>query len=46
MTNKMSFYNLTRWKAEFLEKAAPTNTETFPIFVVGNKIDLEDRQVP
>jgi GTPase SAR1 family protein len=29
------------WKSEFFEKAMPKDPQNVPIFVLGNKIDLE-----
>ena len=41
ITNQQSFNNLMTWKQEFFEKAMPKDPQNVPIFVLGNKIDLE-----
>lgn len=33
------------WRDEFLIQASPRDPENFPFVVLGNKIDLENRQV-
>jgi Ras-related protein Rab-7A len=40
-TSPKSFESLETWKAEFLAQAAPSQPETFPFVVLGNKIDDE-----
>ncbi|XP_062514245.1 ras-related protein Rab-9A-like [Corticium candelabrum] len=40
-----SFKNLTMWKKEFLYYADVRDPENFPIVVLGNKVDLPNRQV-
>ena len=45
VTKKASFEALGKWKKNFLDNAAPRNPETFPIIVVGNKIDLNAERV-
>jgi len=37
-----SFESLENWRNEFLVQASPSDTEKFPVVVVGNKIDVED----
>ena len=43
VTNANSFKTLDSWRDEFLIQASPR--ENFPFVVLGNKIDLENRQV-
>ena len=46
ITNTKSFENLTKWRDGFVEHAAPSDPNTFPFILIGNKIDREsDRQV-
>ena len=45
VTSKQSFERLAFWKKNFLDQAAPTNPDSFPFIVCGNKIDLENRTV-
>ena len=40
-----SFKNLSMWKKEFLYYADVQNANTFPFVVLGNKVDIQDRQV-
>eukprot|EP01117_Protostelium_nocturnum_P003889 TRINITY_DN15150_c0_g1_i1.p1 TRINITY_DN15150_c0_g1~~TRINITY_DN15150_c0_g1_i1.p1 ORF type:complete len:207 (+),score=61.31 TRINITY_DN15150_c0_g1_i1:120-740(+) len=40
-----SFERIDNWREEFLSQAAPTNPDTFPFVLIGNKIDLENRAV-
>ncbi|KAJ8380074.1 hypothetical protein SKAU_G00008520 [Synaphobranchus kaupii] len=40
-----TFNTLDSWKDEFLIQASPRDPENFPFVVLGNKIDLENRQV-
>ncbi|XP_067913456.1 ras-related protein Rab-7b-like isoform X2 [Heterodontus francisci] len=44
VTDKDSFYALEGWREEILEKI-PLEYENYPFVVLGNKIDLTDRQV-
>ncbi|KAG9294563.1 hypothetical protein G9A89_008674 [Geosiphon pyriformis] len=45
--NKLiTFENLERWRAEFLKHSGVSDPSEFPFIVIGNKIDLNDRQVP
>jgi len=46
VTNANSFKTLDSWRDEFLIQASPRDPENFPFVVLGNKIDLENRQVP
>lgn len=48
LTNTTSFENLTRWKNGFIENAGPTDPDTFPFVLLGNKLDQEahKREVP
>ena len=41
ITSKKSFENLSKWKAGFLENAAPQDPNNFPFVVLGNKVDRE-----
>jgi len=46
MTDQKSFDNLASWMDEFLVHAGPSNPDTFPFAVLGNKSDLvQKRQV-
>ena len=47
ITNPSSFENLINWKQSFLQKSMVMMPESFPIMVIGNKLDLasENRQV-
>eukprot|EP00735_Rhodelphis_limneticus_P009421 TRINITY_DN2745_c0_g2::TRINITY_DN2745_c0_g2_i1::g.27365::m.27365 TRINITY_DN2745_c0_g2::TRINITY_DN2745_c0_g2_i1::g.27365 ORF type:complete len:222 (+),score=50.27,sp/H9BW96/RAB7_EPICO/75.36/4e-111,Ras/PF00071.17/2.3e-55,Miro/PF08477.8/1.1e-16,Arf/PF00025.16/2.1e-11,MMR_HSR1/PF01926.18/6.6e-06,Gtr1_RagA/PF04670.7/3.9e-05,PduV-EutP/PF10662.4/0.12,PduV-EutP/PF10662.4/7.7,DUF258/PF03193.11/0.00062,AAA_22/PF13401.1/0.0017,GTP_EFTU/PF00009.22/0.018,Septin/PF00735.13/0.025,Septin/PF00735.13/9.3e+02,AAA_ len=40
-----TFDNLDSWRDEFLIQAGPRDPDNFPFVVIGNKIDLPDRQV-
>ncbi|CAJ0949644.1 unnamed protein product [Ranitomeya imitator] len=44
VTDEESFSNLETWRADFMDKIQ-TPVTNFPIIILGNKIDLEDRQV-
>uniref|UniRef100_A0A3Q4G5U4 RAB7A, member RAS onco family n=1 Tax=Neolamprologus brichardi TaxID=32507 RepID=A0A3Q4G5U4_NEOBR len=45
LTVQKTFKSLDNWKEEFLFQASPRNPENFPFVVLGNKIDLENREV-
>lgn len=45
VTNANTFKTLDSWRDEFLIQASPRDPENFPFVVIGNKIDLENRQV-
>uniref|UniRef100_A0A8C4TT75 Ras-related protein Rab-7b n=1 Tax=Falco tinnunculus TaxID=100819 RepID=A0A8C4TT75_FALTI len=45
VTDRESFESLDNWRDDFLEKVIPREHD-FPMVVLGNKIDLCDRQVP
>eukprot|EP01129_Flabellula_baltica_P008348 TRINITY_DN3304_c2_g3_i3.p1 TRINITY_DN3304_c2_g3~~TRINITY_DN3304_c2_g3_i3.p1 ORF type:complete len:201 (+),score=32.51 TRINITY_DN3304_c2_g3_i3:232-834(+) len=45
VTSRQSFESMEIWRQEFLIQAAPSNYEEFPFVVIGNKIDLEHRDV-
>lgn len=45
VTNNNSFRTLDSWRDEFLIQASPGDPDNFPFVVLGNKIDLENRQV-
>lgn len=40
-----TFRSLDSWRDEFLIQASPREPEKFPFVVIGNKIDLETREV-
>jgi len=42
---KKTFDELPNWKKAFLIQIAQDNSKDFPIIILGNKADLEDRQV-
>ncbi|EMP30826.1 Ras-related protein Rab-7b, partial [Chelonia mydas] len=44
VTDPESFESLDDWREDFLEKIIPTE-QGFPMVVLGNKIDLNERQV-
>lgn len=44
VTDLESFESLDDWREDFLEKIIPTE-QGFPMVVLGNKIDLNERQV-
>uniref|UniRef100_A0A8D0H0U4 Ras-related protein Rab-7b n=1 Tax=Sphenodon punctatus TaxID=8508 RepID=A0A8D0H0U4_SPHPU len=44
VTDMESFESLDDWRRDFLEKVIPMD-QGFPMVVLGNKIDLNDRQV-
>ncbi|KFQ62998.1 Ras-related protein Rab-7b, partial [Pelecanus crispus] len=44
VTDKESFESLDNWRHDFLEKVTPREQD-FPMVVLGNKIDICDRQV-
>ena len=44
-TSVKTFDNLESWRDEFLIQAGPRDPEKFPFVVVGNKVDMEDKQV-
>ncbi|KAK6467231.1 ras-related protein Rab-7a-like [Huso huso] len=46
VTAPNTFKTLDSWRDEFLIQAGPRDPENFPFVVLGNKIDLENRQVP
>ncbi|KAA8494526.1 Ras-related protein Rab7 [Porphyridium purpureum] len=43
VTDLRSFESLETWREEFLAYAANRDPETFPLVVLGNKIDIVDR---
>jgi len=46
ITQPKTFENLDSWREEFLLQASPSDIQTFPFVVLGNKIDREiDRRV-
>lgn len=44
VNSNKSFENLEHWKDQFLHQADPSNKETFPFVILGNKIDQENEQ--
>lgn len=45
VTSSVSFDALDVWKKEFLVQACPSDPTAFPFIVLGNKIDLDHREV-
>lgn len=45
VTAPNSFKNLDSWRDEFLIQASPRDPEHFPFVALGNKVDLDNRQV-
>uniref|UniRef100_A0A672NXH2 Ras-related protein Rab-7b n=2 Tax=Sinocyclocheilus grahami TaxID=75366 RepID=A0A672NXH2_SINGR len=45
VTSSISFDALEVWKKEFLVQACPSDPSAFPFIVLGNKIDLDYREV-
>uniref|UniRef100_UPI00358FB42B ras-related protein rab7-like isoform X1 n=3 Tax=Myxine glutinosa TaxID=7769 RepID=UPI00358FB42B len=45
VTMANTFRTLDSWRDEFLIQASPRDPDNFPFVVLGNKIDLENRQV-
>ncbi|KAM3836953.1 ras-related protein Rab-9A isoform 1-T1 [Vipera latastei] len=43
--DSQSFQNLSNWKKEFIYYADVKEPETFPFVILGNKIDITERQV-
>ncbi|XP_051026879.1 ras-related protein Rab-9A-like [Acomys russatus] len=43
--DSQSFQNLNNWKKEFIYYADVEEPETFPFVILGNKIDVNERQV-
>ena len=41
LSNPESFNKLDVWKKNFLDNAAPSNPDSFPFVLIGNKTDLE-----
>ncbi|XP_020858883.1 ras-related protein Rab-7b [Phascolarctos cinereus] len=44
VTDRDSFHALDTWRGDILQKTVPTE-QVFPMVVLGNKIDLDDREV-
>lgn len=42
VNNAKSFESLENWRDEFLIQASPTDPDSFPFVVIGNKIDVEE----
>jgi Ras-related protein Rab-7A len=45
VNSSKSFENVGNWLEEFLAQASPKDPSAFPFIVVGNKVDLNNRQV-
>ena len=45
VTSIQSFRSLESWRDEFLIQSSPSNPDNFPFIVLGNKIDLSNREV-
>merc|ERR1712159_124665 len=45
LTSRKSFDNLDTWREEFLVQSGPSETDTFPFVVLGNKCDLKESKV-
>ena len=45
VTSANSFRSLDSWRDEFLIQASPRDPDHFPFVVIGNKIDLDSREV-
>ena len=41
ITNRQSFDNILTWKSEFFDKAMPKDPSVIPVFLIGNKLDLD-----
>ncbi|EPX72417.1 GTPase Ypt7 [Schizosaccharomyces octosporus yFS286] len=44
VNNSKSFETLDSWRDEFLIQASPSNPETFPFILIGNKVDVEEKK--
>jgi len=42
ITNPKSFDQLNEWRQEFLVQAGPSDEDSFPFVVLGNKVDKEN----
>ena len=45
LTDDASFKNLQMWKTEFLHYSDVSDATKFPFVVLGNKVDLDEREV-
>ena len=45
VTAPQTFKNLDSWRDEFLIQASPRDSDRFPFVVLGNKVDVESRNV-
>ncbi|XP_058713650.1 ras-related protein Rab-9A isoform X2 [Poecile atricapillus] len=43
--DSQSFQNLSNWKKEFIYYADVKEPESFPFVILGNKVDIDERQV-
>ena len=43
ITNRLSFEHVDNWKQNFLSKSMVKEPGTFPFIVLGNKVDLADK---
>lgn len=44
ITSQKSFESIISWKQEFITQCGPSNPESFPFMVIGNKCDLENQR--
>ena len=44
ITSAKSFESLTKWRQGFIENSNPTDLNTFPMVLFGNKKDKEDER--
>jgi Ras-related protein Rab-7A len=42
ITDKKSFDDLEEWRKEFINSGNPTDPETFPFIIIGNKLDKQE----
>ena len=45
VTVKKTFESIEQWRSEFLTHNAPKDPSSFPIAVMGNKIDMDDKAI-
>jgi Ras-related protein Rab-7A len=44
ITSQDSFENIIKWRNSFVDKGMLANASGFPFLVIGNKLDLEERE--
>jgi Ras-related protein Rab-7A len=44
VTKPESFEALDNWKQIFMSKSSPSDPESFPFLVIGNKVDLDEQR--